>query len=80
MSIFKNLMTCICNNEKNEIEELTKNNKNEIERIKRDITALHTKASFMVSEFRRIDDKLDNKINILSNKIDNVILILNSRQ
>jgi hypothetical protein len=74
MSIFKNLFTCSC-------IELTTGMKcirDEVNKIQSDMNILFVVKTETYSEIRSLEDKLNNHFALLTNKIDNVIMILNT--
>jgi hypothetical protein len=80
MSIFKNLFTCSCIEDKQE-KELTTGMKcirDEVNKIQSDMNILFVVKTETYSEIRSLEDKLNNHFALLTNKIDNVIMILNT--
>lgn len=78
VSIFKNLFGCY--NSKSvdltkEIEEVKK----EIDLIKKDIKSLYNFKNESHHNLQRLEDKLDYKFDLLTSKVDNLILILNNK-
>jgi hypothetical protein len=86
MGILKNLFTCVCQPTEpppNPHTETFKENmiviRNEVSRLKDDIGTLFLVKTDMFGELRRLEDKMNNSFVILTNKMDSVILILNTR-
>ena len=92
MSLFKNLFGCTCNNNgQNDINDrqIIINDavkegigliKGEIKKIEDDVNNLYRVKADSYQEIKRLEDKLNSNFSILSNKIDNVILILNTNK
>jgi hypothetical protein len=82
MGILKNLFTCVCNPNTPETEIFRENMiviRNEVSRLKDDINTLFLVKNDTFGELRRLEDKMNNSFAILTNKMDSVILILNTR-
>ena len=75
MKIFKNLFNCVKGQSENELK--IQQHKSDIELIKRDIRILYDKSSSFTQDIKRLEDKLDNKFDMLNIKIDNILVLLN---
>lgn len=67
MPIFKNIFGCVSNDNNDNIERRINALEGKYDNLERQL----------YNDVRRIEDKIDNKFEILNNKIDNLILILN---
>ena len=85
MGLFENLFGCVCNNNgqsatndtfTHDIKEIRK----DVKAVENDIKQLFGKELLTTTELNRLEDKVVNNFSILTNKIDNVIMILNSKK
>ena len=80
MGFFKNLFACSFQSP--DEDNIIKANMNQIQldikKIENDINTLF-RVKTDINELKRLEDKLNNHFALLSTKIDNIILILNSR-
>ena len=83
MGIFKNLFSCTCIDDVPKKDDTIKTDmtlmKDEMRKMQSEITLLFKLRSDTDGEMRRLEDKLNTHFQILDNKIDSVILILNTR-
>ena len=79
MGFFKNIFSCSF---QDPVEDNVKANMSQIQldikKIENDINTLF-RVKTDVNELKRLEDKINNHFTLLSTKIDNIILILNSR-
>jgi hypothetical protein len=83
MTFFKNMFSCYCDNSQEKEKEVIKENitviRAEVSKLKDDINTLFFVKHSTIGEIKRLEDKMNTSFAILTNKMDNVILILNTR-
>ena len=79
VNIFKNLFSCNSNQVEKDIQKEIDNLRNELQIIKRDIKILYNFKNESHHDLQRLEDKLDHKFDLLTSKVDNLILILNNK-
>jgi DNA-directed RNA polymerase beta subunit len=71
MGIFENLFACICNNNEND----------DIDMLSKRIDRIESKIELMerdnISAIKRLEDQMNIKFDMLNNKIDNLIIMIN---
>ena len=74
MGFFKNIFNCILSSD-NEITDM----KIQIKQIEDKVNSLFQNKSDTSSELKRLEDKINNHFQLVSTKIDNVLLILSHK-
>ena len=83
MGLFENLFGCVWNNNSRGKDKSLQTQiidlRNDLKKIEKDVDELFRLKMEIHNEIKRIEDKLNNHFAILTNKIHNVILILNKK-
>ena len=74
MGLFKNLFACICKTDD------TQQNTDDIIEMKLQMKKIDRDVGLLFTETKRLDDKISTNFTILSTKIDNIVMILNTKQ
>ena len=78
MGLFKNIFNCVSSSNdsiENEITEM----KIEIKQIEEKVNSLFQSKHSTFTELKRLEDKINNHFQLVSTKIDNVLLILSHK-
>lgn len=82
MPIFKNIFNCSSKDDTkdDEIREEIHEIKSELQQIKKDVAILFHYNNDTRNDIRRLEEKISNKFDMLNMKIDNLIMITNTRK
>lgn len=81
MGLFTNLFSCTCDttSTKDNFDDQMRDLKQNVMDLESNVRTLLTAKLYTNTELNRLEDKLNNQFNLLTNKIDSVIMILNSK-